>query len=57
MKVYVYMWSEAESVFFSHKENWVFDEVWRWETQSYETKLEILAEFQNAVLLGVLFLT
>ena len=23
MKVYMYVWSEAERVFFSHKENWV----------------------------------
>ena len=56
MKVYTCIGSEVwkERFWFTEK-SWMFDEVEG--EKLYETKLEILAEFQNVMLLGVSFLS
>ena len=56
MKVYVYVWSEAERVFFSHKESWVLMKFggrkFKVMFEAFET-LRFLTEFHSTFLLKI----
>ena len=56
MKAYVYVWSEAERVFFSHKESWVLMKFggrkFKVMFEAFET-LRFLTEFHSTFLLKI----